>query len=254
MTGGLQRPFRNYFGVTLRFSCIFAAAFFFIICNLLSADISIDDDTCFPLPPAAFAAAAKLPLPLPPVPPPFPFPGTALDPGATALGADEDTAPLPLLFRDGAESPPAPLLPFPGRAAAGTVVVPALAAAMARLESPEKDDGTDLVAFEAEEEEDEADDKGGLRGFGLLRLAASPARPMGLFGPPPEDSAGTLSSERLNGCDARGGGVSGLVGGVSSRETPNTGFEAGFAGFVAIFFIFFVHLAQYHTKRGSLTS
>lgn len=39
----------------------------------------------------------------------------------------------------------------------------------------------------------------GFRGFGLLRFAARPAKPMGLFGPADEDSAGTLSSERLKG-------------------------------------------------------
>lgn len=109
----------------------------------------------------------------------------------------------------------------------------------------------------------------GFKGFGLLRLAARPANPMGLFGPAEEDNAGTLSSERLKGWEVSGGGVSGLLGGVSSRGTPNGALDGGLGGLMAmtnfavrragefpltIFFMFFVHRAQYHTRRGSLTS
>lgn len=109
----------------------------------------------------------------------------------------------------------------------------------------------------------------GFRGFGLLRFAARPAKPMGLFGPAEDDNAGTLSSERLKGWEVSGGGVSGLLGGVSSRGTPNGALEGGLGGLMAmtnfavrragefpltIFFMFFVHRAQYQTRRGSLTS
>uniref|UniRef100_A0A6B0V0H2 Uncharacterized protein n=1 Tax=Ixodes ricinus TaxID=34613 RepID=A0A6B0V0H2_IXORI len=134
-----------------------------------------------------------------------------------------------------AAAEPPPLLPLPGRSGATGVGAagPALTAAPARLERPAR---------------------GGLRGLGLLKLAASPARPMGLLGPPAEDRAGTFSSERLKGCEVSGGGVSALMGGVSSRGTPNATLEAGLGGLMAIFFMFLVQWAQYQTSRGSLTS
>lgn len=136
-----------YLGVTLRFSCILAAAFFFIICSRLSADMSEDDDDAgFPLPPAAL-----------------------LPPGSCDSAADVEAV------------PPFPF-PFPDLGGVDGEL-PAFAAAAARLESPwNAGEGSNLGGWPTPR---------GLRGLGLLRLAARPASPMGLFGPPADDRAGT---------------------------------------------------------------
>lgn len=147
----------HYFDVTRRFSCIFAAAFFFIICSRLSADISRDEDADFPLPPAVLT-------------------GTSAG-GDGPEELDDEELPLP------------PLLPLEDPA----VEEPDFkaVAAAARLERFWNAVGSGFCGCTVEPI--------GFSGFGLLRFAARPASPMGLFGPAEEDSAGTFSSARLNG-------------------------------------------------------
>lgn len=148
-----------YFDVTRRFSCIFAAAFFFIICSRLSADISRDEDADFPLPPAVLT-------------------GTSVG-GDGPEELDDEELPFPPLFprEDPAEEEEPDFMAV------------AAAARLERFWNAVEGSGFCGCAVEPI----------GFSGFGLLKFAARPASPMGLFGPAEEDSAGTFSSERLNG-------------------------------------------------------
>lgn len=188
-----------------------------MICSRLSADMSRDEDADFPLPPAVVVAGTK----------------------AGGEGPDGDVElPFPPLF---------PREEDPAEEEEEEEEEDFMAAAaVARLERFWNADGNGFCGC--------ATELSGFSGFGLLKFAASPASPMGLFGPAEEDRAGALSSERLKGCDVSGGGVSGLLGGVSSRGTPKGILDAGLGGLMVIFFMFFVHRAQYQTRRGSLTS
>lgn len=148
-----------YFDVTRRFSCIFAAAFFFIICSRLSADISRDEDADFPLPPAVLT-------------------GTSVG-GDGPEELDDEELPFPPLFP----------LEDPAVEEEPDFMAVAAAARLERFWNAVEGSGFCGCAVEPI----------GFSGFGLLKFAARPASPMGLFGPAEEDSAGTFSSERLNG-------------------------------------------------------